>query len=158
MFWQRTKSEEADAYVSRIHYIMLFAASLAGKTKLELVKALRDILGIDISGVEDTENRLWPDRTMKDISVSFSLDFSKPTLVSNIQIAGHENIDTLLVTVNCLEMAEPKRVNFCVNIMNTSRQTPKLAKVIANKLLQHPDFDCETFGDNVILLQKGRNI
>jgi hypothetical protein len=157
MFWQRNKSVEADAYVRRIHSIMLFAASLAGKTKPEVVKALRDILGFDIDDVEATEDRIWLDRTMKDVSVSFSLDYPKSSLVSKVQIAGYEDIDNLFVTANCLETAEPKRVNFCVHIMNRSRPTPKLTKVIADKLLHHPDFDLEDFGIDIILLQRGRN-
>jgi hypothetical protein len=156
MFWQRSKSAEADAYVTRIHQIMLFATSLAGKSKSEVVKALRDIGGIDIGEIRDTEDRLWSDRTMKDVSVSFSLDFHRPNLVSQVQISGHEGIDTLLVCVNCLETGEPKQVNFCVDVLEKTRRTPKLAKVVADKLRHHPDFDLEDFGSAQILLQKGR--
>ncbi|HEV7925612.1 MAG TPA: hypothetical protein VGR14_09660 [Verrucomicrobiae bacterium] len=157
MFWQRNKSEGADAYVSRIHFVMFFATRLAGKTKPEAVNALRDILGIDIDEVEDTQDRLWQDCTMKDLSVSFSLDFRNPSLVSQVQITGHEGIDTLLVCVNCLENGEPNRVNYSVDLLKTSRRTPILAKVIAEKLLHHPDFNLENLGSVRILTQKGRH-
>ncbi|EEF63326.1 hypothetical protein [Pedosphaera parvula] len=160
MFWQRNRAVDgaADAYVRRIHFIMLFAASLAGKTKPEVVQALRDILGIQIGDVSDPEYRAWGDSNMEDISVSFSLDFKNPNLVSQVQIAGHEAVDTLFICVNCLELAEARRVNFAVDVLKkSSSPTPKLARIVADKLLHHPDFDLEDFGGPKLLMQKNRH-
>ena len=157
MFWQRKSSTEADAYFKRIYQIMMFAASLAGKSKAEFVQALRNELGIRIGDVHDAEDRTWPDTKISDLAVSFSLDFTNPHLVSQIQITGYGVIDTLLICANCLENQKPHCVNFGVDLMGQFRPTPALAIIVAKKLTQHPDFECLTIGGNTLLLQRNRN-
>jgi hypothetical protein len=158
MFWNRKDSPDADAYVRRIHQIMLFATALAGKNKPQATKALRDGLGIRIEDVEDSENRTWADSTIDDLTVSFSLDFNNPILVSQIQITGYGVIDGLIICANGLERAEPRKVNFNVDVVeHRTRPTPALARTVGEKLMHHPDFECESFGTMNILRQRNRN-
>jgi hypothetical protein len=157
MFWRRKISTDADAYVKRIHHIMMFAASLAGRTKAEVTQALRDELGIRIEDVDDPEERTWADSTIDDLAVSFSLDDKNPNLVSQVGITGYGIIDNLIICANGLEMGEPRRVNFSVDLLQRMRPTPALAKIVAERLMQHPDFDCESFGTMNLLMQRNRN-
>ena len=158
MFWNRKKTAEADSFIKRIHQIMFFSASLAGKEKNHVVEALRNGLGIKIQNIEDTEERTWQDSLNEDITVSFSLDFNNPKLVSQIQITGYGEIDGLLASANGLEMGKPKSVNFGVNVLeHRTRRTPQLARTVGKGLLEHPDLECEHFGANIILSQRSRN-
>ncbi len=158
MFWNREHSPDADDYVRRIHHIMLFAASLAGKTKPQVAQTLRDGLGIEIEHIDDSEDRTWADSTIDDLTVSFSLDFKNPNLVSQVQIMGYGVIDTLLICANCLELGEPRRVNFTMDLVDRqTRPTPALARIVAGKLMQHPDFESESFGTTNLLMQRNRD-
>jgi hypothetical protein len=159
VFWNRKNSLSADEYVRRIHRIMFFATSLAGKNKSEVVQALRDGLGIKITNAEDSEDRTWIDSAIDDLVVSFLMDFNEPLLVSQIQISGYGVIGGLFVCVNGLEKAEPRRINFSVDISGSrSRPATKLAKIVGEKLMRHSDFESETFGTLNILLQRNRNL
>lgn len=160
MSWFLKKTVNVDSFTKRIHQIMFFAASLAGKDKKQVVEALRIGLGIKIVDVENTEECTWPDSLNEDIAVSFSLDFNNPVLVSQIQIMGFGEIDGLLVCVNCLEMGNPKRVNFGVKVMeHQTRKTPQMARTVGKGLLQHPDLECEDFGSKMsLLMQRNRNL
>jgi hypothetical protein len=158
MFWKRKHSPDADFFVNRIHQIMLFSASLAGKNKQQVVDALRDTLRINIENVDNSEERTWQDSLNEDLAVSFSLDFNNPNIVSQIQITGFGVIDGLLVCANGLERGEPRKIAFIVEVVeHRTRPTTALARTVGKKLMQHPDFEYELFGTINYLRQRNRN-
>ena len=158
MFWNRKQTAKADSFIKRIHQIMFFSASLAGKDKKQVVEALRNGLGIIIQNIEDTEDRTWQDSLNEDIAVSFSLDFNNPFLVSQIHITGYGEIDGLIAFANGLERGIPKSVNFSVEVIeHRTRRTPKLAWTVGKGLLEHPDLEREDFGSKIFLSQRSRN-